>query len=215
MPDVEIDLRVAELLASRLCHDLVSPIGAVNNGMELLAEDLDGDVMQDAVQLAEGSARQASATVQFYRLAYGQAGRQVDLGSDELRELTAAYLKPQKASLDWQADGLTRDGPEGSGKLLLNMIALALEALQRGGTITAAARFGARQELAVTAAGRNAGLRQESRAALEGASDPAELTPRAVQAYFTQLVARRLGTEVVLRSGEGEAALTAALDPGG
>ncbi len=71
--DVQIDLRVAELLASRLCHDLVGPIGAVNNGMELL-EDSDLDMAQDAVRLAGNSAEHASTLLQFFRLAYGMAG---------------------------------------------------------------------------------------------------------------------------------------------
>ena len=137
MQDIQIDLRVAELLASRLCHDLVSPVGAVNNGLELMAEDLDPEMLQDALALADKSAKQASATVQFFRLAYGQAGRQVDMGAAELKRLAEGYLTSQKAELAWDADPLVLNGPDGGGKLLLNLIALAVETLQRGGTIRA------------------------------------------------------------------------------
>lgn len=193
MNNLQIDLRVAELLTSRLCHDLVSPIGAVNNGMELLEEDLEPDMLGDAVQLAAGSARQASATVQFYRLAYGQAGRQVDMGPDQLRQLAESYLRPQKATLDWHTDALIAQGPEGAGKLLLNLIALALETLPRGGNIVAAAEPSEGWRVRVSAEGQGVRLRDESRAALDSEADVDSLTPRSVQGYFTQLVARRMG----------------------
>lgn len=204
MDDITIDLRVAELLASRLCHDLVSPIGAVNNGMELLEEeDLDPDMVGDAVRLASGSARQASATVQFFRLAYGQAGRQVDMGPGQMRQLVEAYLEPHKAKLDWRADALVADGPEGTGKLLLNMIALALESLPRGGTIVAGADLSEGAHVGVAAEGQGARLREESQAGLRPDADVAALTPRGVQGYFTQVVARRLGGRLEMReSGE-------------
>lgn len=193
MDDVTIDLKVAELLASRLCHDLVSPVGAVNNGLELMAEDdLDDDMVRDALSLADSSAKQASATVQFFRLAYGQAGRQVDMGPGELKRLAESYLKPHKAGLDWQAEAVAQEGPDGAGKLLLNMIALALESLQRDGTVQVQASADGR-EFVVTAAGRNARVREETRAAMADGAEVAEMSPRAVQGYFTRLVARRMG----------------------
>lgn len=193
MRTLQIDLRVAELLASRLCHDLVSPIGAVNNGMELLEEDLDPEMAGDAVRLASDSARQASATVQFFRLAYGQAGRQIELQGDEIKRLTEAYLAHHKANLDWRADAIGEGGPDGSGKLLLNMIALALESLPRGGTIATSADLARGARIVVVARGQGVRLREESRAALDADADIEALTPRSVQAYFTQIVARRLG----------------------
>jgi histidine phosphotransferase ChpT len=202
MQDIQIDLRVAELLASRLCHDLVSPVGAVNNGLELMAEDLDPEMLQDALALADKSAKQASGTVQFFRLAYGQAGRQVDMGAAELRRLAEGYLASQKAELAWDADALVLNGPDGGGKLLLNLIALAVEALQRGGTIRAEASADG-QEVQVTAEGTNARLRDESRAALADGVETAELGPRAVQGYFSRLIARRMGGDLQVREDEG------------
>lgn len=195
MQDIQIDLRVAELLASRLCHDLVSPVGAVNNGLELMAEDLDPEMLQDALSLADKSAKQASATVQFFRLAYGQAGRQVDMGPAEIKRLAEGYLSSQKAELAWNADALLLHGPDGGGKLLLNLIALAVEALQRGGTVEAEAAADG-SSLSVTAAGRNAQLREETRAAMADGADVDALSPRAVQGYFSRLIARRIGGEL-------------------
>ena len=202
MQDIQIDLRVAELLASRLCHDLVSPVGAVNNGLELMAEDLDPEMLQDALALADKSAKQASATVQFFRLAYGQAGRQVDMGAAELKRLAEGYLTSQKAELAWDADALVLNGPDGGGKLLLNLIALAVEALQRGGTIRAEASADG-HAVQVTAEGTNARLRDESRAAMADGVETAELGPRAVQGYFSRLIARRIGGDLQVREDEG------------
>jgi histidine phosphotransferase ChpT len=203
MQDIQIDLRVAELLASRLCHDLVSPVGAVNNGLELMAEDLDPEMLQDALALADKSAKQASSTVQFFRLAYGQAGRQVDMGPAELKRLAEGYLTSQKAELAWDADALVLNGPEGGGKLLLNLIALAVETLQRGGTIRVEAA-GDGQSVRVAGEGTNARLRDETRAAIANDADVAQLSPRAVQGYFSRLVAQRMGGDLRVRE-DGDA----------
>ncbi len=94
--DFLIDMRVAELLASRLCHDLVGPIGAVNNGMELL-EDEDLGMSDDAIQLSASSARQAANILQFYRLAYGMAGGRIGGGLGDLRELATGFLASSNA----------------------------------------------------------------------------------------------------------------------
>lgn len=199
--DMHVDLRIAELLASRLCHDLVSPIGAVNNGMELLEEDPDADMLGDAVRLSSGSARQALAVVQFYRLAYGRAGQRLDVPAAELRRLSADFLAPHKTSLVWHAADLD-SAPAGSGKLLLNMLALAMEALPRGGELTAGAETGDATRLSVGAAGRDAGLRAESRQALGDDVAVDDLTARTVQGHFTRLLARRLGGELTVGDPE-------------
>jgi histidine phosphotransferase ChpT len=194
MDDMQIDLRVAELLVSRLCHDLVGPVGAVNNGMELLAEDDDPDMTGDAVALASNSARQASDTLQFFRIAYGRSGAQADMGPAEIRALAEAFLTAHKAELDWDADAALAAAGEGGGKLLLNLIALGLETLPRGGRLhVGGATDGALQ---VTATGRGVRLRPESGQALDPAADVAQLSPRSVQAYFTQLLAQRRAARV-------------------
>jgi len=83
--DVQIDLRVTELLASRLCHDLVGPVGAVNNGLELLADEID-DMGPEALKLASDSAARAARALQYFRFAYGMAGSRVGGNLDELRQ---------------------------------------------------------------------------------------------------------------------------------
>ncbi|WP_422367642.1 histidine phosphotransferase family protein [Pelagibius sp.] len=194
--DVSIDLRVAELLTSRLCHDLVGPIGAVGNGLELLADDEFG-MADDAMQLTSNSARQASAILQFFRLAYGMAGARVGTDLTPLRDLSAALLEASKSELDWPTVQAPEGLPDGAGKVVLNMVALAHEALPRGGKLAVEISGEAgRCELTVTAVGQDAHLRPESLAGLSNEVDIGELSPRGVHSYFTRIVAKRLGSDL-------------------
>ena len=203
--DQQIDLRVAELMASRLCHDLVGPIGAVNNGMELL-EDPELEMAQEAVRLAGHSAEHASILLQFFRLAYGMAGSRQGRDLGPMRELAKGFLSHAKSELEWPSDPLPDSAPEDLGKLLLNMIALAVEALPRGGTVAVSVAEGpGGLEVAARAAGSDVGLREEMAATLNGGVSVEELTPRNVQGYFTQLLARRLGSDLAVETEAGEA----------
>ncbi len=191
--DLTIDIRVAELLASRLCHDLVGPIGAVNNGIELMQDESFG-MADDALSLAAKSADQASHTLQFFRLAYGMAGHRQGGDFGPVRELVTGFLGHSKAELDWQAGPVPEGVPDGTAKLLLNMVALAAEALPRGGTVGIGMGSGkAGFELEVKAVGADAGLRQEAEAALNDDIAVEDLTPRNVHGYFTKLLIKRQG----------------------
>jgi histidine phosphotransferase ChpT len=196
-----IDMRVAELLASRLCHDLVGPIGAVNNGLELL-EDEDLGMSDDAIQLSASSARQAANLLQIFRLAYGMAGARIgdDLGN--LRDLATGFLASGKTMLDWTAVGPPAGNtPDGLGKLLLNLIVLGEECLPRGGTLgVSLAERPAGLEVAVTANGTGARLREESQLVLVDDAVIEELTPRNVHGYFTRLLAQRMGSDLAIDS---------------
>jgi len=196
--DVQLDLRVTELLASRLCHDLVGPVGAVNNGMELI-EDEDPGMIDDALKLAASSARQAANTLQFYRLAYGMAGARVGGDMSELRAIAAGYLGSGKVALDWSVQTGPAGAPDGLGKLVLNLVALAVEGLPKGGTVAVVVGPGpAGMQASVTAAGAGARLREESVPALRPDVPVADLTPRNVQGYFTRVLARRMGGDLTV-----------------
>ena len=191
-----IDLRVAELLASRLCHDLVGPIGAVGNGLELLADDEFG-MADDAMQLTSNSARQASAILQFFRLAYGMAGARVGTDLTPLRDLAAGLLQASKSELDWATIAAPEGLPDGAGKMVMNMVALAHEALPRGGKLTVEIGGEASpRDLIVTASGQDAHLRPESLAGLDENIDIGELSPRGAHSYFTRVLAKRLGSDL-------------------
>jgi histidine phosphotransferase ChpT len=193
---VHIDVRVVELLTSRLCHDLIGPISAVNNGMELLAESPDDrETVDDAVNLAGRSAGQAAGLLQFYRAAHGRAGRRTETGGEEVYDLARGYAKARKTDLDWPEDERWAEVSADYAKLALNLVALAVEALPRNGTVTLLLNDAALP--AVLADGTGARLDPNTAAALTTDIDPDTLTPHTVQAHFTALLAAAQGCHVV------------------
>ncbi len=197
-----IDIRVLELLASRLCHDLVGPVGAVNNGLELLEEEDEVGLADEAVGLVRVSARQAADALQFYRMAYGMAGSQVGSDLTELGELAKHYLGSERLDLDWRVSSQP-EGLDGLGKLLLNLAAFAAECLPRGGRLLVESepRDGT-LHARVTAEGEGCRIREESRAALDDTADVASLTPRSVQGFFIKRLVRRSGGELHIDEGQ-------------
>lgn len=206
-----LDLRVVELLASRLCHDLISPVGAVHNGMELLAESPDDPAaVQDAVALAGGSARQASALLQFYRVAYGQAGRRVLTDTARMAELADNFGDARRTRVVWTEDARWQAASPDLAKLAMNMIALGGEALPRGGTLSVELGPDPAALPVVSAEGRDARLGEGNRAALAPDADPGALTPYTVHAHFTARLAAVLGARLdAAEGGDGSVVLRA------
>ncbi|HLZ66487.1 MAG TPA: histidine phosphotransferase family protein [Aliidongia sp.] len=182
MSDDRIDLRIAELLAARLCHELVSPVGAINNGVELLEDD--PDFAADAAALIGQSAIQATRRLQFYRIAYGST-------------VPIAAELGRKAALDLFADGkIECEWPEAQvpavgAKLACNFLLVAAEALPRGGRLTLAMEPSG--GIAILAAGEGARLPAHLPDALVGAVPSEAVDARSVQAAFTGALARRDG----------------------
>ncbi|WP_336288190.1 MULTISPECIES: histidine phosphotransferase ChpT [unclassified Bartonella] len=122
---------LAALLCSRICHDLISPVGAIQNAMELYDE---GGAEEDALQLVRCSVASASARLQFARLAFGFAGSvgcEIDTRSAE--QVAQQYMKEEKAILEWKAPALLL--PKDEVKLLLNLLLIANATVSRGGEI--------------------------------------------------------------------------------
>ena len=200
--------RLTELLCARLCHELISPVSAVNNGLELVG-DGNTDIFAEALGLLRRSAGEASRRLQFYRLAFGQAaGLDTSGGVAAARQLASGLFDGGKIHLDWpegDLDSSIRLGKP-AAKLLLNMVALAGEALPRGGTI--AVRItpgGKRAEAEVSATGTGAGLRDEMRAAIDPTARVDSLDPRTVQGYFTARLADQLAAEFALDESQSDA----------
>lgn len=129
------DLEFAALVSSRICHDVISPVGAIANGLEVLAEEPDDSMREHALDLIRKSAAQASAKLQFARLAFGaagSAGAEIDLRDAE--QVARRVLDPGKHKLEW--NGPPANLPKDKVKLLLNLITIALGVLPRGGQIS-------------------------------------------------------------------------------
>lgn len=198
------DIRVLELLASRLCHDLVSPVGAIRNGLELIEEMEDEPnpaFMGEAIKLIDHSSGQADRRLRLFRLAYGMAGREVR-GFGEMRTVVSGWLEGTRTAVVWDG-GVPADAVAertGTAKVLLNTIILAEEALTHGGTITVAGQGDAGAgRLTVTAAGRPGALTAEAQAALSGTAAPEAVTPRTVHAYVTGRFAESYGVRLSAR----------------
>lgn len=128
------DLELAALISSKICHDVIGPVGAIYNGLEILNEDDDAEAKNYAMSVIRNVTEQASARLQFARFAFGAAGSAgslIDLGTAE--QISRGFIGQGKHKLIWQGLGghMTKD----KVKLLLNLIAVAVTALPRGGEI--------------------------------------------------------------------------------
>jgi histidine phosphotransferase ChpT len=191
------DIRVAELLCSRLCHDLGSGIGAINNGIELIT-DFGAELSDDAVDLIGLSASQLSERLQFFRLAYGRGGYQ-KLPTVAAVAAAAEAVAAQK-QVTVATEGEDASVAEGHGKLLLNMIAIAVDALLVGGTVAVERRTGdGRTVLQVTARGDRVSLDDGVTAALAPGCPVEAVDPANVHAFCAQRLAAVLETEIKTR----------------
>jgi histidine phosphotransferase ChpT len=186
---VSVDLRVLELLNSRLCHELISPVGAINNGIELMEED-DADFAKDAMKLVASSARTAGNRLNFYRFAYGSgrgaSGREAALGVLEGGKVKGEWGEAANAlGVEWQ-------------RLACNMLLLAAEALPRGGTVEVLPAAGGKTGIVVNASGDTTNVHAEVRTVLAGTATVDDLTARSVHAYYTQRVAEALGANITM-----------------
>lgn len=182
----------ASLLCSRLCHDLVSPVGALSNGVELLSDETDPEMQAQCLQLLADSVQQAANRLKFFRLAFGGGGSfsaQVDVR--EAQNALQGMFPPDKVRVEW----LIIPGvmPKTALKVLLNLALIAGDALLRGGVLQVAVeQTGAVLDIAVRAEGPRMLLGDDLRQALNGSTPDGELTPRVAPA----LLVRTLLTEV-------------------
>jgi histidine phosphotransferase ChpT len=188
-----LDLRIFQLLTARLCHDLVGPVGAASNGAELLRE-LGAEEADDVVDLIADSTGRAADRLRYYRLAYGLAEGVVGTIED-VQGLAVAMFADQRFSLDWPpAPSEAARLGDGAGKLLLNMLLLAGEAMGRDGSLTVKVEAGeGGTSLDILARGEGVALDEETLAGLSAAVSIKALSPRSVQGYFTARSAEFLG----------------------
>ena len=197
-------LDLAALLCSRVCHDLISPVGAIVNGLEVLEENKDEETKVFALELIQKSAGQASAKLQFCRLAFGaagSAGAQIELGDAE--KAARGMIEDGKIAIVWN---LQRElVPKNRAKLVLNMLMVAVGATPRGGTLTVDAVGNGYR---VTAAGLNARLPATAPDLLSG-SPAHPVDAHAIQPFYTGLLARDCGLSASA-AVEGDAVVVAA-----
>jgi histidine phosphotransferase ChpT len=200
-------LDLAALLCSRVCHDLISPVGAIVNGLEVMDEDKDEETKVFALDLIKKSAHQASAKLQFCRLAFGaagSAGAQIDLGDAE--KVARGLLSDDKTTIVWN---LPRElQPKNRVKLLLNMLLIAIGTIPRGGTLTIDPVNGGKG-FRITASGLNARLADATAGLLVG-SPAHPVDAHAIQPLYTGILARDCGLAVSASAEKDTVVVTAA-----
>jgi histidine phosphotransferase ChpT len=199
-------LDLAALLCSRVCHDLISPVGAIVNGIEVLEEDKDEETRTFALDLIKKSSRNASARLQFCRLAFGaagSAGAQIDTGDAE--KVSRGLIEDEKIKITWNLPRELR--PKNQVKLLLNMMLVAAGTIPRGGTLTVDPVEGS-LGFRITAAGLNARVTPTTVELLVGAPGQT-VDAHGVQPFYTGILARECGLSVTVVA-EGEKIVVAA-----
>ena len=194
---LSFDFRVVELLFSRMCHDLVGPVGAAVNGVELL-EEFGGEMADEAITLLGSSARVASRRLRVYRVAYGMAAGAAISSLADLRSLVTEFLDGGKITLDWPDNKMPQvHVGRNAIKAVLNMAICAAETLPRGGSLNASVdSSGSDLLITIVSKGQGARLAEGVGDALAGNVSPERLDPRTVQAYFTAQVTKAFGSGI-------------------
>jgi histidine phosphotransferase ChpT len=208
-PIVLGDLDLAALVSSRICHDVINPVSAISNGLEMLAEEPDDEMRAAAMDLILKSANQASAKLQFARIAFGAAGSAgAEVDTRDAEKVAQAFVgTSEKHELVWEGPALIL--PKNKVKLLLNLVGLGMVALPRGGTVSAVIS-GDSEDLSyvITATGKAARLAEPVQALLAGDAG-GEVDAHSIQPYYASRVAQASGMTVTTESGEDEVVLTA------
>jgi histidine phosphotransferase ChpT len=205
-------LDLAALLCSRVCHDLISPAGAIVNGLEVLEESSDEETRTFALDLIKASARTAAARLQFCRIAFGAAGSavsQVDLGDAE--NVARGFIEGEKVKLAWNLPRALL--PKNRVKLLLNMLLVATQSIPRGGLLAVdsngSSNGPADMTFKITARGLNARIPQAVPALLAGCPEGETVDAHAIQPFYAGLLARASGLALTIEA-EGDAIMVVA-----
>lgn len=206
--DMISDLELAALVSSRICHDVISPVGAIGNGLEVLADEDDEDMRVHALDLIKKSAAQASAKLQFARLAFGaagSAGAAIDLRDAE--RVVRGIVDTGKAELSWNTP--VANMPKDRVKLLLNLVHIVNTALPRGGAITVHVSDDIEApQMSVRGEGDIMRLPANLESLLGGGNGIA-LDAHTIQPFYTGRVARASGMSLQLASTETSVSLNA------
>ncbi len=195
---------VIELLASRICHDIISPVGAINNGIELMQE-LGPDGIDDGLELVAYSASQSAAKLSAFRLAYGAGGRDPHIKPEDVQKTFGELIRAEgKISQTWDPFGNlgpnsnNRPLPAGYCKMLMGAMMLAMECLPKGGYISV--RPASDHASTIIAEGEGAVIREQVEEALAQTLDPDDLDPRLVHPFALSVIADSYDFKISLKS---------------
>ncbi|MBL4854996.1 MAG: hypothetical protein JKY25_12275 [Robiginitomaculum sp.] len=199
MSDANIKLtasNLAALLCARVCHDLVGPVGALENGLYLLTDEDSADMHDDALDLIKIGTEQASAKLKFLRIAFGAGGSApAVIASAELESLSRGVYPDGKIVLDWQVavDGL--DKP--AARTVLNLVMLAVATIPIGGTVVVeATQTSEVANISLKCTGPKARLEDVVTITLAGKAPEDGFDGRSIQPFYTGLIVRETGGSI-------------------
>ena len=203
--DVSESIRIAQLMCSRLCHDIISPVGAVNAAVELLEDEgSSGAIDSEVLGLLDRSAGETSNRLSFFRAAFGAGGGpNAEVPCAMLEKLSQDTFGGGKIALQWQADGIEVMS-NAAGQLLLMLVLTSTEALPRGGNVTV--RIQQMDDglgIACIAEGPGASLKETIASVLAGSGGLDQLSARDITAYYAHLLAQSVGATFETSSDEG------------
>ncbi len=200
---------LAAFIAGKLCHDYISPAGAIMSGLDLLEDPTAQDMRDDAMSLIRQSARKMVAHVHFARVAFGAATTSEQFASVDLRGLVGGLYEGGRATLDWRiSDGATFTKPQ--ARILINLAWMTLGALPTGGVATITARHdGERLQLIGSAEGARARLKPEALTGLKGERLTEGLAGQWIQPYWLWLAVKEAGGRLDIAADEGRVGLIA------
>lgn len=190
MSDDQSITKILELMASRICHDIISPVGAVNNGVEFL-EEMGPDELEEGLSLISYSATQASAKLMAFRLAYGAGGADPNIKPEDIQKAFSSLIRGDgKVSQVWDPYGKLGPDPLPPGfcKMLMCCLMLAQEALPKGGSVSV--KPGDDDDTLIIAEGENAGLRENTEEALNNSLAPDDVDPRLVHPFTVGMIGK-------------------------
>ena len=191
---------LAAMLCSRVCHDLINPVGAIGNGLEVLADPNQAAMAEGAQELIANSAKHARAKLEFARLAYGASSTAgTDFDTRECERVARLLFEIEKADLDWQVPLILL--PKHKAKLLMNMLLIAAMAVPRGGVVKVEVEGAAGSEMFRFTSKSDPEKRQKTlmpsgaEGLLSGAPEEG-VDARGIQPFYTGVLARLTGMEL-------------------
>lgn len=202
----DFEVKLAELLCTRLCHDLTGPIGAVNNGAEFLGDE-GFSLQEQAVELIVNSAQQAVNRLMFYRQAYGRVNYQGEASLSEVRALSEDFFRESRYKLEWPhqfTESADISVSRKMAKLILNILIIISSGMPRGGVISLKLVRRDDGQAEVRIRGEGTGIKEDKEfiSAFRLETDIENVTPKTVQPYFTARLASSLGVVLEMEQGE-------------
>jgi len=190
---------LAAMLCSRVCHDLISPVGAIGNGLEVLADPEQAEMAEFAQELINNSAKQARAKLEFARLAFGASSTQgTEIDTREADRVAQLYMEGEKADLEWNIEPVLL--PKNKVKMILNLLLISAGSVPRGGKITVELDGGeaGKEGVILKSTGKKTLIPHLVGPLLAGAPEDGRIDAQVIQPFYAGLLARESGLAVTI-----------------